>query len=256
MNQSVYGYPYSPLELAADALRALAVVGKKVHNPIPIFQKELRASLSDDQKSFKPNSYFGHMMSDEFKALQNDILMVADHFRKDANRDASELLEPEDVLAELIRSDNLSVVAECPSSYYDWDSNKLSAALFRCQYFLDDHVEYPYPLAFHPRLRNMDYNPFIIISNCEKLFGHQALVPNPLVLARAQEHADKPTSAGVVARNEALEQLDGLSTRVWHMATQIDPYLLEARLMLQPDTEQSDLQVILDYRSLYSEHGA
>lgn len=157
MNPSVYGYPYSPLESAADALRAIAAKGQKVHNPISIFQKEFRASLSDDQKSFKPNSYFGHMMSKEFKALQDDILVVAYHFWRDANRDASELLEPVDVLADLIYSDDLPVVAECPSSYYDWDSNKLSAALFRCQYFLEDHEEYPYPLAFNPGLRNMDY---------------------------------------------------------------------------------------------------
>lgn len=92
--------------------------------------------------------------------------------------------------------------------------------------------------------------------NCEKLFGHQDLVPNPLVLAGAQDWTARPASAGEAACDKALDKLEGLSSRVWHMATRIDPFLLEARLMLQPDAGMSDLQAIFDCRSLYSSRAA
>ena len=91
------------------------------------------------------------------------------------------------------------------------------------------------------------------IAELEDLFEGVASVDNPLSRLADIERGQDGVAyefEGPKSRSEHLEVLESLSRRLWHMATTIVTEKLIARILLQPDGGESDLQALEAYRDL------
>ena len=92
-----------------------------------------------------------------------------------------------------------------------------------------------------------------IIDELEDLLVGMESIENPLSRIATIEREQGGVAyefEGPKTRKEHLEVLESLSRRLWHMATSITPEKLRARLLLQPDGGESDLQTLNTYRKL------
>lgn len=241
----------SPLCVAAALLRRFSAVGMPLCNPKKSFRSEYRSSLGVG-KSFDFKTRMGAMSSDRFKYEQDCILGTVEHLwgRHDPANDIEggiERLSPELVLARLLARDGYRSERRPGSRLGQWEKYPITKQLVDAQHYLSEDYGSARYFKEVPDLGNADMTPEMVLHVCDRLPSGRADVPNPLMTLRKYDDVPSRYFASDGDRDSALEELEGLSNKLWHMQTSVGLTVLKARLMLQPDGGAAALKQLRNY---------
>ena len=243
-------HSFSPLAGVVALLRGLAVANEELCDPRQVFGREYRASLAADGCSFKANTHFGHLSSDEFKAEQEALLAAYKAFWEHEDGTPVEAMSVEGMLARLFVLDGFRAEPTHGARRGAWDEHPLSRTLMEGAYYLHAHKTYPRRGSWRMPLYPASLDPEHVMAVCDQLFAGMEVIPNPLVAVRLLDDAGLAAFGTTQERTQRLRELDGLSGRLWRMAPSVDRDMLMARLMLLPDGGASDLEAIAAHAPL------
>ena len=223
------------VEKVVAYLRGCMRAASKVGNPLVELQKA-RALQVDENGRPKPGTRLSRMSADEIKRENKDAERIA------ALWDQREELAAEQVLLALLERD-------CPSN------SSLPSSIFRVTHwgtfavfarFVRHLNAYEMDTLGHEKEGSVGQATKVAVEFGNMTRGLE-LLRNPLVVLRELE--DK--GEDVRYDNDQLVELEGLSRRLWHMATVCGVSILRSRMLLQPDCGEGDLALVIKNRDLF-----
>ena len=223
------------VEKVIDYLRGCLRAGGKVRNPLVELQKA-RALQVDENGRPKSGTRLSRMSAEEIRRENKDAERIAEFW------DKREELEAERVLQALLEHDCPSS-GTAPTSFCKITHWKAFAMFAR---YIRHLSSYEADTLGHEKEGSVGQAKKVAVE-----FGNMTrgldLLRNPLVVLRELE------DRGEDARydKDQLIELEGLSRRLWHMATVCGVSILRSRLLLQPDCGEADLALVDSYRDLF-----
>ena len=223
------------VEKVIDYLRGCSRAGGKVNNPLVELQKA-RALQVDENGRPKPGYLVSRMSADEIRRENKDAERIAEFW------DKREELEVERVLQALLEHDCPSN-GTLPSSFCKithWEAFAMFARHIR-------HLSsYETDTLRHEKEVSVGRAKKVAVEFGNMTRGLE-LLRNPLVVLRELEDMGED----VRYDKGQLIELEGLSRRLWHMATVCGVSILRSRMLLQPDCGEGDLALVIKNRDLF-----
>ena len=222
--------------------QGFAASGRQLPNPVESYNEELNASLRNGE--IRSESRMGRMSDAAFNQEREDVATVARvYWHGESGLRAEELLR-------------MLLKADYPIVRPDDDLQKIMLTVFggreACDRFLRVAFRRQSMELWQNTLERQMYmvRPEEVLDSFDCMFCSAFMVTNPLVALRSVEDDSYAYWGSTRSRERMLASLEGLSRRLWHMATTVDVETLRARIVLQSNSGADDLALLEQYREL------
>ncbi len=232
---------YTKFEEVLEYLRGFATMGLEVPSPVHALSVARKPQLDKDGRP-KPGSILHGMSCDRIGKENKTAIELEELW------DKQNYCAPQHILRQILAKDCPWDCAKRSEQDVTFALNRHSSIAARYVSHLEDVSRYQSgPFGHEKQEEGMDNSAKILIA-LDTMANGKGTIPNPLCVLRSHEDAQPQQAsnlAELVPDGLTLDDLDGLSTRLWHMATSARVGDLRERLLLQPDGGDKDLDLMV-----------